>query len=194
MKKVFIINAHTYYPFSEGKLNTTLTEKITDVLKNKGHEIKTTILDNGYDVAEELSKHLWANVVILQTPVNWMGVTWKFKKYMDEVYSSGMDGSLCNNDGRDIKSPKKNYGGGGCLVNTQYMLSLTLNAPEEAFNDENEYLFQGKTIDDLFFPQHMNFRFFGMKALPTFSTFDVIKNPEIKKELIRLEQHLETHI
>ena len=46
------------------------------------------------------------------------------------------------------------------LLEKKYMLSLTFNAPKEAFNNVNEYLFQGKNVDDLFFPMHMNFRFF----------------------------------
>jgi NADPH dehydrogenase (quinone) len=40
------------------------------------------------------------------------------------------------------------------------MLSLTYNAPKEAFNDKNQYLMQGKTPDDMFLPYHLNFRFF----------------------------------
>ena len=36
----------------------------------------------------------------------------------------------------------------------------------------------------------MNFRFFGMKPLPTFACFDVMKNAEIEKDLVRLDEHL----
>ena len=107
---------------------------------------------------------------------------------MDEVYTAGMFGKLCNNDGRSKEEPKKNYGAGGVLTNSKYMLSLTFNAPKESFNDEGEYLFQGKSVDDLFFPQHMNFRFFGMKPLPTFVCYDVMKNADIEDDFKRLEK------
>ena len=62
------------------------------------------------------------------------------------------------------------------------MLSLTFNAPKEAFDDPKEYLFQGKSLDDLWLPMHMNFRFFGMKALPTFVCYDVVKNSHIEND------------
>ena len=35
---------------------------------------------------------------------------------MDEIYSAGMDGTLCDGDGRTTESPKLNYGGGGTLT------------------------------------------------------------------------------
>ena len=36
----------------------------------------------------------------------------------------------------------------------------------------------------------MNFRFFGMKALPTFACYDVMKNANIENDFQRLEKHL----
>ena len=193
MAKVFIINGHQYYPFAEGKLNATFVEKAKAILERKGHEVKITTMQDEYDVEAEVEKHLWADYVLLQTPVNWMGVTWSFKKYMDEVYTAGMFGKLCNNDGRSAQAPKKNYGAGGRLTDAKYMLSLTFNAPQEAFDDESEYLFAGKSVDDLLFPQHMNFKFFGMQALPTFASHDVMKNPEVEKDLERFEAHIEQY-
>lgn len=70
------------------------------------------------------------------------------------------------------------------------MLSLTFNAPGEAFNDEDQYLFRGKSVDDLFFPMHMNFRFFGMEPLETFACYDVLKNPQIEKDFERFDAHI----
>lgn len=191
MKNILIINAHQHYPFSEGRLNKTLVEKAQIFLKEKGYSVKTTISQEDYDVQEELEKHKWADAIILQTPVNWMMVPWSFKKYMDEIYTAGMDGSLCKGDGRRSKTPKENYGGGGTLVGKKYMLSLTFNAPKEAFGDPSEYLFQGKNPDDLFFPMHMNFRFFGMEPLETFACFDVMKAPDIENDFKRFDAHLE---
>ena len=190
MKKVLIINAHQPYPFSEGKLNKSLIDKMDAQLKAKGYEVKHSNVTDEYNPADEVQKHLWADVVILQSPVNWMGLPWMAKKYIDEVYSTGMMGMLCSGDGRSTEAPKKNYGGGGLLKNTKYMLSLTFNAPSEAFKDPSEYLFQGKSVDDLWYPQHMNFRFFGMSPLETFVCYDVIKNPTIESDFKRLEEHL----
>lgn len=191
MKKALIINAHQEYPFAKGELNRAIAKRIGEYLNSIGYEIKTTTMKDDWDANEEVDKHTWADVVILQTPTNWMGLPWSFKKYMDEVYTAGMFGKMSQNDGRTAESPKKNYGGGGLMQGTRYMLSLTFNAPEEAFHDENEFLFEGKSVDDLYFPQHMNFKFFGMKPIPTFACFDVMKNPNIESDFKRLQKHLE---
>jgi len=193
MSNILIINAHEYYPFSEGQLNSTLVEKAMEVLSAKGHQIKTTTMKDAYDVAEELEKHRWADVVILQTPVNWMGVPWSFKKYMDTVYTAGMDGTLCEGDGRTRSDDSKHYGSGGSATGKHYMLSLTFNAPKNAFDDADQYLFQGKSVDDLFFPMHMNFRFFGMQPIETFVCYDVMKNPQIDNDLVRFQAHLDQY-
>ena len=191
MKKALIINAHQEYPFAKGELNQEIAKRIGEHLKSVGYEIKTTTMKDDWDANEEVDKHTWADVVILQSPTNWMGLPWSFKKYMDEVYTAGMFGKMSQNDGRTAESPKKNYGAGGLMQDTQYMLSLTFNAPEEAFNEDNEFLFEGKSVDDLYFPQHMNFKFFGMKPIPTFACFDVMKNPNIESDFKRLQKHLE---
>lgn len=194
MKKIFIINGHQYYPFAEGKLNKSLVKQAIEIFEGKGYEVKTTSMQDEYDADQEIEKHLWADVILLQTPINWMGLPWSFKKYMDEVYTAGMFGKLCQGDGRTKSAPKKNYGAGGTLTDTKYMLSLTFNAPKEAFDDENEYLFAGRSVDDLLFPQHMNFKFFGMQSLPTFACYDVMKNPEIETDFKRFQAHIDQHI
>lgn len=193
MSNVLIINAHHYYPFSEGKLNQTMVDKAEQLLRAKGHKIRIVQADKDIDITEQLENHQWADVIFLQSPVNWMGVPWTFKKYMDEVYTAGMGGELCNGDGRTSTTPKKNYGAGGTLQGKKYMLSLTFNAPEEAFNETSEYLFQGKNVDDLFFPMHMNFRFFAMESLPTFACYDVMKNAQVESDLERFESHIDRH-
>ena len=190
MNKAFILNAHQHYDFAPGKLNAEIARRTEENLKRKGFEVRYTHVMDDYNAHEEVEKHRWADVIILQSPVNWMGVPWLDKKYMDEVYMTGTSGLLCNNDGRHSKSPKDGYGSGGLLIGKKYMLSLTLNAPKEAFDDPAQYLFQGKSVDDLFFPYHMNFRFFGMEPLSTFAVFDVVKNPQIENDFLRLEEHL----
>ncbi len=194
MNKAFVINAHQYYPFAPGKLNRAVAERIRAYLEAQGYETRHTSMADTYDVEEEIEKHRWANLIVLQTPVNWMGVPWSFKKYMDEVYSAGMGGQLCLNDGRSADAPKKDYGTGGLLTDTRYMLSLTFNAPAEAFADQDEWFFEGRGVDDLFWPMHLNFRFFGMSPLPTFACFDVMKNPKVQNDFARLDHHLNNHI
>jgi modulator of drug activity B len=193
MSNVLIINAHEPSPFSEGKLNAALVEKARTQLESKGHEVRVVTMQDDIVVDEQLANFEWADRVILQSPVNWMTIPWSFKKYMDEVFTAGMGGALCAFDGRTPEEPKRNYGTGGTRNNTKYMLSFTFNAPEESFNDESEYLFQGRSVDDLMFHMHANFRFFGMSALPTFACYDVMKNADIENDFARFEAHLDAN-
>ncbi len=193
MNKAFIINAHHPSAFSTGRLNRSLVDLATNLLRGKGYEVRHTDMLDGWDVEAELDNHRWADVILLQTQVNWMGVPWRFKQYMDEVYSAGMAGQLCDGDGRTRSDATRQYGSGGTLGDRKYMLSLTFNAPREAFGDGDQYLFEGRDLDDLFFPMHMNFRFFDMQAIPTFACYDVLKNPDIDNDFRRFEAHIAKH-
>ena len=193
MKNILILNAYQDYPFTGGKLNRSLAERAAHWLRAQGFTLRVVETQNGWDVDTELRNHRWADTIILQSPVNWMGLPWSFKKYMDEVYTAGMDGQLCDGDGRNSGDSGLAYGAAGTLNGMRYMLSLTFNAPADAFDNEAAYLFQGRGVDDLFYPVHMNFRFFGMQAIETFACYDVIKNPTVESDLERLEQHLNRH-
>ncbi len=192
MKSVFIINGHQKYPFSEGKLNASLVEKAEAYFNAKGYDIRKTTMEDSYDVDEEIKKFQWADVVFFQTPLNWMGVSWSFKKYIDEVFSKGMMGEMSKGDGRSRENPKKNYGLGGKLKG-YYMISVTANAPKEAFNNLEETFFNGMSEDDLLQPMHLNFKWFGLEPLPTFMAYDVLKNPEIESDFKRFDEHLKKY-
>lgn len=193
MNKALIINAHQPYERSKGGLNAELVKRIDALLQNKGYDTKLSAVAQDYDTNEEVEKHVWADVVIIQAPVNWMGMPWSMKKYMDDVYTMGMDGRLCTSDGRSMDNPDINYGTGGTCQEKKYMLSVTFNAPKNAFNNADEYLFQGRGVDDLFLPSHANFRFFGMTGIDSFVCYDVMKNPSIENDFKRLEEHIDTH-
>lgn len=190
MPTAFILNGHTPSSFSPGALNRALVERAADYLAGAGYAVVQSAVAEPYDVDTEIARHREADVVLMQFPVNWMTVSWAFKKYMDEVYTAGMDGRLTAGDGRTADHPKENYGLGGALKGARYMLSATLNAPREAFDDPKEPLFAGKSIDDLLWPQHLNARFFGMTPLPTFAAYDVMKNPTIEDDFKRFDAHL----
>ena len=192
MSKILIINGHQPYPFAKGQLNSSMTQIAKETALLEGHEVRVTSVAEKYDVDTEVANHVWADLIIMQFPANWMGVPWSFKKYMDEVYTAGMGGALCAGDGRVAESPKKNYGTGGTLTDVKYMMSLTFNAPEESFNDSEEF-FEGKSVDDLLFPMHMNFKFFGMKPMETFASFDVMKNADVENDFKRFEAHIHKH-
>lgn len=190
MSNILIVNGTQPYDFAPGRLNASLAERARARLAGQGHAVRVTTVADGYHINEEVDAYLWADVVIMQFPVNWMGVPWIFKKYIDEVYTAGMDGRLSFGDGRTSDAPKSNYGTGGALNGKTYMLSVTFNAPSEAFGDPAEPFFAGGSVDDLLRPMHLNGKFLGMQPLPTFAAFDVMKNPTIEADFRRFDAHL----
>jgi len=192
MSNILIINGTQPYEFAPGRLNASLAKHAQTALTAKGHHVRLTTVADGYDVDSEVGAHVWADVVIMQFPVNWMGTPWVFKKYLDEVYTAGMDGRLSVGDGRTAEAPKANYGMGGTLKGKKYMLSVTFNAPSQAFGDPSEPFFEGSSVDDLLRPMHLNAKFLAMTQLPSFAAFDVMKNPEIEEDFKRFDAHLDT--
>lgn len=192
MKKVFLINAHLPYPYSTGRLNATFIERAEAHFRSEGYEVQKTAVAEGYDAAAEVEKIRSADVVLVQMPLNWMGTPWAFKKYTDEVWNAGMFGILSNTDGRTAEAPKDNYGLGG-LLNGRYMLSITANAPQEAFNDPAQSYFAGRSEDDLTFAIDLNFKWIGLEKVPSFWAYDVMKNPQIENDFVRFDGHLLNH-
>ncbi len=73
------------------------------------------------------------------------------------------------------------------------MFSLTFDAPSGAFGDPSEYLMEGRSVDDLFFPMHVNYRYLAMQAVPTFSLQDVVVRPNVDCDLERFGWRLAAH-
>ena len=174
MSKILIINASKNFGHSQGKLNDFLTDLAKETLTALGHEVKTT---------------LWADSVIYQFPAWWMEAPWIMKKYVDEVFTAG-HGKLYESDGRTRSDASKKYGSGGLIQGKKYMFSMTWNAPAEAFTEPGQF-FEGKGIDADLFPFHKANQFLGMSPLSTFMCNDVMKEPQIDRDVIRYKAHLE---
>lgn len=188
-KNILIINAHQYYEgFAEGKLNHSLTSVAEKSLSSANHQIRITSIDKSYDITTELENHIWADIVIIQTPVYWFGIPWIFKKYIDEVYTSGM-GKLWESDGRSSTDSSKKYGSGGLVQGKKYMISTTWNAPEEAFSDSGQF-FNGNDVDMVFMGLHKIYQFLGMEQMDSFNCYDVMKNPQIETDLASYAEHI----
>lgn len=188
MKKILLLNGGKQFAHSDGRYNATLHDAAVAYLDRAGFDVKTTFIDGGYDAEEEVQKILWADLVIYQMPGWWMGAPWTVKKYLDEVFTAG-HGSLYANDGRTRSDASQKYGSGGLIHGKKYMLSLTWNAPQQAFDDPSDF-FEAKGVDAVYFPFHKANQFLGMSALPTFLSTDVMKMPNIERDVARYEQHL----
>ena len=188
MKKILILNGGKNFAHSKGELNQALTHFAEQYLLSLKHEVNVTHIDQSYDIESEIDKWLWADIIIQQTPAWWMGVPWTVKKYIDDVFTLG-HGRLYQSDGRSRHDAQSQYGSGGLLQGKQYMLSVTWNAPKEAFTDTNQF-FEGAGVDGVYFAMHKAHQFLGMTPLSTFMSNDVIKNPQIEHDLTRYQVHL----
>jgi modulator of drug activity B len=193
---VLLINARQPIEgMSSGKLSDHIAGAIREHLAGRGGQVRVTDIVDGYDAEEEVGKHLWADIVIAQSPVYWFGNPWIHKKYIDEVFNAGLlNPRMVASDGRTRGDPGKQYGTGGLMRGKKYMLSLTWNAPEAAFNDPDQFLFRGKSVDDVFTFNTSAYKFCGFEILPAFSFFDVLKHPISEADLDRLRSHLDAHI
>ncbi|MBN3082260.1 NAD(P)H-dependent oxidoreductase [Pectobacterium polaris] len=191
MQNILLIDAGKSFAHSKGELNHTLTDVAASFLRDKGHDVRVTVVDNGYDIEQEIQNYLWADTIIYQMPGWWMDTPWILKKYIDEVFTAG-HGSLYASDGRSRSDASKKYGSGGLLQGRKYMLSLTWNAPLEAFNDPEQF-FHGVGVDGVYLPFHKANQFIGLSPLPTFICNDVMKEPDVPTYLANYRQHLDEH-
>eukprot|EP00164_Ancoracysta_twista_P008017 GFYU01011498.1.p2 GENE.GFYU01011498.1~~GFYU01011498.1.p2 ORF type:complete len:101 (+),score=45.29 GFYU01011498.1:276-578(+) len=93
--------------------------EIADHFKSLGANVSYTVVNDGYDIAEEVGKLVAADFVFYQSPVYWFSVPAAAKKWMDDVFTSGP--GILKSDGRTAANPQDNYGTGG-LLNGHYMM------------------------------------------------------------------------
>jgi len=186
MPNILIINGHQHYDeVAEGRLTKLFVDTANDFFAKNGFSIKNSVVEGDYDVNEEVEKFVWADYIVFQYPVYWMGVPWITKKYIDEVFSAGQNKGLYVNDGRSRSDPSKTYGSGGSMQGTKYMLSLTYNCPTSEFNNK-EGFFDGLSLDEAHIATHKTFAFCGAEPLETYAIHDIFKgdldmDAELKK-------------
>lgn len=189
-KKVLIIDSGVEQGMAHGTLNHHYAALAQETLTAMGCEVTITRVDADYDVNAEAQKIKDAAVIILQFPGFWMGVPWQLKKYMDCVFVCS---GISNGDGRHRADPSSRYGSGGILTDKQYMMCSTWNAPAYAFDDADGF-FGGKGIDGHMTQVHRTMAFLGMKPLPSFTAYDIYKNPTHEQDFARFKEHLQKYI
>ncbi len=187
MKKILIIDGGVDFHGRGGTLNHTYADLAQKILTGMGHEVTVTRVQGEWVPAEEAEKVKAADIVMLNFAAWWMGTPWPVKRYIDEVFCAGLS---AGGDGRTRTEPALNYGRGGILKGKRYMLSITWNAPLNAFVDPKEF-FAGSGIDAVLLPVHKAFEFIGMSRLgKTFMANDVVKNPTPEADFKRFEEML----
>jgi len=192
-KKVLLINTHLTYPnWSEGKLNDAFHQKAKEFFLSKGYEVLETKVEDGYNADEEVEKHLQANFIILQTPINWFGAPWIYKKYVDEVFNSGLSSAkFLFGDGRTREDATKQYGTGGKLLGKKFIVSATWNAPRASFDDPSQTLFEGRSTADVLIQTTSNYRFCGVEVVADYNCFNIFKDGDIVGDLENYPKYLQ---
>ena len=129
----------------------TLHKKAKEVLTALGHNVKETVIDAGYDVEAESKNSCGWMQLIWQMPGWWMHDLGQWKIHRRSI-NRGTRQALpqwwppsCQSDWRLRHR---------CLLQgKKHMLSLTWNAPIEAFTREGDF-FEGKGVDALYMHFH----------------------------------------
>ena len=192
MKNVLIINGHQRYDqIAEGKLTKLFIDTADEFLSQNGLNVKHSVIESDYDINDELEKLAWADYIVFQYPVYWMGVPWITKKYIDEVFSAGINTVTFVNDGRSKEDPSKKYGSGGLMQGKKYMLSLTYNCTDTEFDNKDGF-FDGLSLDEANVATHKLFKFCGATPLETYAIHDIFKDDlNMNAELTRFKATLE---
>jgi modulator of drug activity B len=192
MKNVLIINGHQRYDqIAEGKLTKLFIDTASDFFTENGLNVKHSVIESDYDVNDELEKLAWADYILFQYPVYWMGVPWITKKYIDEVFSAGVNTVTYVSDGRSREDASKRYGSGGLMQGKKYMLSLTYNCPDTEFDNKDSF-FDGLSLDEANVATHKLFQFCGAEPLETYAIHDIFKGDlDMDSELKRFRATLE---
>ncbi|EAK5560316.1 NAD(P)H-dependent oxidoreductase [Campylobacter upsaliensis] len=189
--QALLINGSKKFGNDGTRLNATLQSVAKEELESKGYKVLETIIDKGYKVEEELKKIADSHLIIYQMPAWWMGEPWIVKKYIDEVYLAGV-GVLFANDGRSRADESLKYGSGGLAQDKRVMLSVTWNAPKEAFIESNGF-FEGVGVEGVYLHLRKAHEFCGMEWLPIFMCNDVVKNPQVERYITKYREHIRTY-
>ncbi|CAG9469545.1 NAD(P)H-dependent oxidoreductase [Campylobacter upsaliensis] len=189
--QALLINGSKKFGNDGTRLNATLQSVAKEELESKGYKVLETIIDKGYKVEEELKKIADSHLIIYQMPAWWMGEPWIVKKYIDEVYLNGVS-ILFANDGRSRADESLKYGSGGLARDKRIMLSVTWNAPKEAFIESNGF-FEGVGVEGVYLHLRKAHEFCGMEWLPIFMCNDVVKNPQVERYITKYREHIRTY-
>lgn len=174
MAKIFIINGGQAFNESKGLFNKLLTEWSGHSLTELGFEIRTTHVEEGYEIEREIENFVWADAIIVHTPIWWFQLPYKLKEYIDVVFQHGR-GKIYKSDGRTRTNPEIDYGTGGLLTGKKYMITSSWNAPSGAFTIENELMDQTTVDDGVLFGVHIAMKFVGLSKLDGFHFYDIVK-------------------
>ncbi|MEM8718553.1 MAG: NAD(P)H-dependent oxidoreductase [Cyanobacteria bacterium P01_G01_bin.39] len=180
MNTLLLILGKETNEFAKGNYNQSLFKTAVETLSDR-YEILTTIVEDGYEVPEEIAKFKQADAVIFQYPVYWFTMPSTLKQYIDEVYAYSEFFAFTAGE----------YGSGGLMKGKKFMLSTTWNAPIEVFNNDNpNSFFEGRSAEEVLLPMRKSQEYCGLEESPHFSCHNIVKNPQFESDQERYIHHL----
>lgn len=78
------------------------------------------------------------------------------------------------------------------MTDNKFLISATWNAPSEAFNNPNQQLLKGKTLEDIFLHITSVCAFCGVEILESFNCFNIFRREkeDIAQDFKAFENHL----
>ena len=109
------------------------------------------------DIQSELEKLAWADAVVLQFPLWWLGPPAILKGWIDRVLVQGFGYGVDDGDGRPLRS------GDGKLTGKRAMVVTTIGAHADGFGPRGIH---GEAEQMLWGIQHGTFYYTGMEVVP----------------------------
>ena len=123
MKNILIVSGHTY--LNNSVANKKILQELSKRLPNAEIDYLSELYsDYKIDVEQEQNKLLKADIIVLQYPVFWYSMPSLLEKWMEETFKHGFShGST-----------------GDKLKGKKVIISLTTGAPEEVYENIDEFL------------------------------------------------------
>lgn len=172
-----------------------MAEKAKAHLGARGHDVTETVVEESFDPEVEVRRHLDADLVVLQTSINWFGAPWIYKRYVDEVFNAGLKSKkLLDNDGRTRSDSTRQYGTGGHMQGKGFFIAATWNAPADAFDNPDNTLFEGRSVDDLLLNISSNYKFVGYTVLRSYGIYDIFGTTDVAAGIEDYAVHLDAQL
>lgn len=88
MKNILVVTGHTHFEDSVGnkKIISILKERYPDA---KFNDLNVLYADYNVDVDKEKEKLLWADIIVIQSPLFWYSMTSLIMRWLEEVFEHG---------------------------------------------------------------------------------------------------------
>lgn len=164
MKNILIISGHPRLRHSMA--NRLILEELSNIPGITVYDVQTNYPDGEIDVAAEQKKLLEADLIVLQFPFIWYGMSAHFKAWVEKVFTYGFA-----------------FGpGGDMLKGKKLLLSITLGGSNEAYSAEGQHRYP---VETFLLPLELFVKYCGMQCLPPVYSYEMAGTPGVNEGIIK---------